>query len=174
TEVSGVAEPVTYPFLPVAAEALVALGELDRARRLVDMFEGRARGLDRVWGLATGGRCRTLLLAAGGDLEAADRAVQQALDEHARIDMPFELARTLLVQGQVRRRLRQRGAARASLEQALALFEELGAHLWAEQTRGDLERVASGRAGNELTTAERRVVELAARGRSNKEIASDL
>jgi len=101
-------------------------------------------------------------------------AVEQALGEHARLEMPFELARTLLVQGQVRRRRREKRAARESLEQALALFEELGAPLWAEQTRAELDRLGSRPAGQELTAAEQRVAELAAQGRSNKEIASEL
>jgi DNA-binding NarL/FixJ family response regulator len=65
--------------------------------------------------------------------------------------------------------------AREALEQALAIFDELGARLWTEKARGELRRV-SGRqpAPNALTETERRVAELAARGRSNKEIAAEL
>jgi DNA-binding CsgD family transcriptional regulator len=170
----GIPETVPFGFVPLAVEALVALGDLDRAARVLDIFEGRARETDRAWGLATSGRSRGLLLAARGELDAADQAVEQALAQHARVDMPFELARTLLVQGQVRRRRREKRAARESLEQALALFEELGAPLWAEQARAELDRLGSRPAGKELTAAEQRVAELAAQGRSNKEIASEL
>jgi DNA-binding CsgD family transcriptional regulator len=173
-EARGIAEPVPFGFVPLAVEALVALGELDRAEGVLDIFEGRAREVDRAWALATAGRCRALLLAARGDLDDADQVVQQALVEHARVDMPFELARTLFVQGQVRRRRREKRAARESLEQALALFEELGAPLWAEQARAELDRLGSRPAGKELTAAEQRVAELAAQGRSNKEIAGSL
>jgi DNA-binding NarL/FixJ family response regulator len=75
----------------------------------------------------------------------------------------------------VRRRAQQRKAAREALEHALAIFEELGAVLWAEKARAELKRI-SGRspASEELTETERRVAELAARGRSNKQIAAEL
>ena len=63
----------------------------------------------------------------------------------------------------------------AALEQALAIFEELGARLWAAKARAELARI-SGRApaSEELTKTERRVAELAAQGRTNKQIAAEL
>ena len=66
-------------------------------------------------------------------------------------------------------------AAREALKQALAIFEELGARLWADKVRAELRRI-SGRApaSDELTETERRVAELAAQGRTNKEIAAQL
>jgi DNA-binding CsgD family transcriptional regulator len=90
------------------------------------------------------------------------------------LGMPFEIARTLLIQGQVRRRRRQKRAAHASLGRALEEFERLGAQLWAAQVRGELERVGGGRRSGFLTPSEQHVVELAAEGRSNKEIAAAL
>ena len=42
--------------------------------------------------------------------------------------------------GTVRRQAQQKKAAREALEQALAIFEELGARLWAEKARGRAER----------------------------------
>jgi DNA-binding CsgD family transcriptional regulator len=173
-EAQGMGEPDAQRFLPLALEALIALGELDRAARLLDSFEGAAEKVDRGWALATGARCRGLLLAARGDLDGAERALQRALAAHARLQMPFELARTLLVHGQLLRRRRQKRTARASLEQALALFEELDAPLWAERARAELARLRPQRDTDELTPAERRVVVLAAAGRSNKQIAAEL
>jgi len=94
---------------------------------------------------------------------------------HEGLTMPFELGRTLLVQGGVRRRARQKRAAREALEQALGIFEELGARLWAEKTRSELARIGGRRAVlGELTEAERRVARLAAAGRTNREIADSL
>src|SRR5947207_5993338 len=119
-------------------------------------------------------RDRALMRATEGDLDGANQAVERALAEHARLDMPFELGRTLLVQGGVKRRRRERRAARESLERALALFEDLGAQLWAAQSRTELDRLRSRRAAGELTAAEHRVAELAAEGQSNKEIAAAL
>ena len=127
-----------------------------------------------TWVLATAARCRGLLAAARGDLDGAQAALERALVEHERLELEFSLARTLLAQGHVRRRRREKRLARDALERALALFEQMGARLWAERARAELARVASRTAPGELTAAERRVVELAAGGRSNKEIASEL
>ena len=69
----------------------------------------------------------------------------------------------------------QKKAAREALEQALAIFGELGARLWAEKARGELARISGRRAeGDELTETESRVAELAVAGRSNREIAAEL
>src|SRR5207247_580645 len=63
----------------------------------------RAR-LDRAWALATGARCRGLLLAAQGDIEGSLESLRVALAHHERVPEPFALARTLYCQGQVLRR----------------------------------------------------------------------
>jgi len=161
-------------FVPEALEALIAVGERDLASRLLERFERRGEELDRAWVSASAARCRGLLLAARGDLDGAQAALDRAREEHEGLELRFALARTLLVQGQVRRRRRQKRMARESLERALALFEQMGARLWAERARGELARLGSRRGPGELTPAEHRVVELAADGLSNKEIASAL
>jgi DNA-binding CsgD family transcriptional regulator len=60
------------------------------------------------------------------------------------------------------------------LEQALELFERLGASLWAQRARDELARFGRRASAGELTAAERRAVELAIDGLSNKQIAAAL
>ena len=78
--------------------------------------------------------------------------------------------------GSTQRRFKQRAEARGSLEAALAVFEELGAALWAERARAEIARLGGRRVrdSDELTETERRIAELAAGGRSNREIAGEL
>ena len=89
--------------------------------------------------------------------------------------MPLERARTLLALGSAQRRARKRRAARESLGLALAIFEQLGAAIWVERTRAELARIAGRAPGSgELTATERRVAELVAAGRTNREVAGEL
>jgi DNA-binding CsgD family transcriptional regulator len=170
-EHQGIGEPVVLWFLPDAVEALIALGELDRAEGVLDAFDGRARELDRTWALAIAGRWRGLLLAARGDLGDATAALDRALAQHERIEMPFERARTLLVKGVVERRTRRRSSAKQCFEHALEIFDRLESPLFAERARDELRRVGLRRSSGELTEGERDVARLAATGLTNREIA---
>jgi DNA-binding CsgD family transcriptional regulator len=156
-------------------EALIAVGELEQAEARLIPVEGRARALDRSGAIAITARCRALLLAARGDLAGAQVGFERALAEHARTQDPFQHARTLLAFGATQRRAKQRGAARATLEQALTIFEQLGAPLWAERAHAELQRIG-GRAPSrgELTEAESRIAALVAEGRTNREVAAAL
>jgi DNA-binding CsgD family transcriptional regulator len=173
-EQHGIGEPVTFFFVPVGIEALIGIGQFDRAEAVLDLFVRRGRELDRGWALATAFRCRALLLAARGDATAALGAVSQALEQHARLDMPFELARTLLVEGQIRRRGREKRLARAALERAREMFDDMHAGAWGDRARAELARVGMRTAPTELTPTERRVAELAASGMSARAIAAIL
>ena len=156
-------------------EALIAVGRLDDAEHKLITWEEHSRALDRSWAIAITARCRALLLAARGDLTGAQACFERALAEHARTQDPFQHARTLLAFGRTQRRAKKRGAARATLEDALARFERLGAPLWAEQTRAELARIG-GRAPSrgDLTHAEQRIAALVAEGRTNREVAAAL
>jgi len=94
--------------------------------------------------------------------------------EHQRLPMPFELARTQLLVGQLQRRQKHREAASATLRTALATFENLGTPLWADRARAELKRASGVRTRAELTASEQQVAELAATGATNKEMAAAL
>lgn len=175
TRAARVGEPGAMRFLPDAIEALIGLGHLDTAAELLDFLEERARATGRISALAAAGRCRGLLLSAHGDSARGRSTLARAFTEHESVQMPFERARTLLVLGEAQRRTKQKRPARESLEEALGVFEELGATLWIEKARAELARIG-GRAPSPgaLTATELRVAELVCEGRSNKEVASTL
>jgi DNA-binding CsgD family transcriptional regulator len=172
---AGVGEPGTIRFLADEIEALVELGRSDEAEALLDWLEERANALDRASALASAARCRALLAAASGERDAARAAFERALAEHGRGTIPFERARTLLAFGAMRRRWKEKAAARKLIGDALAVFEELGAALWAAKARAELASIG-GRApsSDELTPAEERVAALVAEGHTNREVAAML
>ncbi len=162
-------------YLPDAAEAFVALGNLDAADDIVDVLERNGRKVDRPWMLATAGRCRAMSLAARGDVEAAEDAARRAMAEHDRLPMPLERARTQLLLGQLQRRRRVKDAAVQTLREALEVFESTGATIWARRAREELARTNVGRVDDRgLTPSEQRTAELAAAGMTNRDIASTL
>jgi DNA-binding CsgD family transcriptional regulator len=172
---AGMAEPGIVRFVPDEIEALVALGDLERAVSLLDAFQARATALQRSWSLATAARCRALVESARGDMTAASGALEHALGHHERVGEPFELARTLLVAGQVHRRNRQKRASKQALERALEILERVGIPLWASRARAELARVGirpSAPLG--LTPTEEQVARLVADGRTNAEVAAEL
>ena len=175
TEWMDMREPGVFPFVPDEVEALVALGDLDTADRLTDRLDEQGKALDRAVALATAARCRGLISGARGDLPGANDHLQRALDEHARTQQPFEVARTLLVAGTVRRRMRQKKGARELLNRARATFDALGAPLWVEKAERELARIG-GRAPapTGLTPTETQIAELVAEGRTNREVAEAL
>jgi DNA-binding CsgD family transcriptional regulator len=93
---------------------------------------------------------------------------------HERVHDTFGRARGLLALGVVRRRQRQKRAARAAIGAALAGFEELGAATWVAKARAELGRLGGRTRTEGLTPAERRVAALVAEGRTNREVAAAL
>jgi DNA-binding CsgD family transcriptional regulator len=168
-------EIMTATFIPDAVEAMVALGRHADAEPLIEALERNGNHLSRHWMIAAGARCRSMLLAARGDVTAAACLIRDALAEHQKVPMPFEHARTQLLFGQLERRQRQKETATAALREALQSFEDMGAPLWADRARAELARVkVAPSRETSLTDSERRVAELAAAGKRNRDIAAAL
>lgn len=170
----GFLEPAVTPFLPDAAEALIALGRVDEAEALVGRLEATGRR-GRAWAAAVGWRCRGLLLGATGRLDEALAAFDRALSAHDQAPLRYDRARTLLCLGRLQRRRNERRAAKATLENAIRLFDAVGADGWARNARAEMDRLGL-RPGqtDELTPTEERVVSLAAAGATNRQVAAAL
>ena len=156
-------------------EAVIGLGDLDRAETPLSQLDEWGRATARPWTLATAARCRALLLAARGDADGAVQALEQALRHHQDLAMPFELGRTLLVIGQVQRRAKRKKIAKEHLQRALGIFESLPAPPWAGRARAELSRLGlRPSAPLALTATEERVAALAASGHTNRQVAAAL
>jgi DNA-binding CsgD family transcriptional regulator len=172
--VAEVVEPSVYLWRADHVEALLELGRISDAVGVLDAWEADATRVGREWVLAQVTRCRGFVAAAQADVEQAQRLLAEAVAKHEAVGDPFGRARALLALGVVRRRARQKRAAREAIEAAVAGFEELGAATWVEKARAELGRVGGRTRGEGLTPAERRVADLVAAGQTNREVAATL
>ena len=157
-----------------AIEALVGLGELDRADELQrKLYEDRDRG--HFWAGPGSLRCEALLLLARESLDEAFAAAKEAAAGFERRGFPLHSGRSLLVAGEALRRAGQRRRAGRVLDAARAIFLELGAVRWVERCDTELRTARPRpRRDRELTPAESRVAELVAQGKKNSEVAAQL
>jgi DNA-binding NarL/FixJ family response regulator len=135
--------------------------------------EDRDRG--NLWAAPGVLRCEALLLLARGTLEEAVSAAQEAAAGFGKRGFPLHSARALLVAGEALRRAGKRRGAGARLDEARAIFLDLGAESWVERCDKELRRARPRpRRDRELTPAERRVAALVAVGKKNREVAAQL
>ena len=166
--------PDARPWTADYAEALLELGRIDEAVRVIDLWEHDARRLHRERVLAQVTRCRGLVAAARGTVDVAVSLLEQAVARHEEVGDRFGRARALLALGIVLRRARHKRPAREAIQAALGGFEELGAATWVETARDELGRIGGRTREEGLTAAERRVAVLVAAGRTNREVAAQL
>ncbi len=156
------------------AEAYVALGRLDEARRTSGWLREVGLRLDRPALTGDAARIDALAAAAAGELDAAVDHARAAVAAHGRSPLLPELARSLLVLGQVERRRKARGQSRDALRRAYELATQMGHRPLLAQIEQEMPRIAAERSGAELTATERRVADLIAAGATNKDAAAAL
>jgi DNA-binding NarL/FixJ family response regulator len=159
-----------------AALALLRLGQRQNACQLADaeLADVRVFGAPRALGIAL----RAAGLARGGTegLALLRESVAMLDDSPALLERAHSLAEL----GAALRRSGQRAAARDPLAQALELAARCGARPLAAWARDELKATGARprrpwRTGVEaLTPSELRVAQLAAEGRTNREIAAEL
>jgi ATP/maltotriose-dependent transcriptional regulator MalT len=156
------------------AEAYVAVGRGDDARRISAWLAELGERLGRPALAGDAHRIGALLRAKAGDLETAADAARTAVAAHESSPLRPELARSLLVLGQVERRRKARRSSRDALRRAHALATEMGHRPLLAEIERELPRVAAERSGTELTATERRVADLIAAGATNRDAAAAL
>jgi DNA-binding CsgD family transcriptional regulator len=173
---AGFALPATLRFHPDLVEAAIEVGDRAGARSCARQLKACADTFGTPWACAIAARCDGAVAAAEGDLERARARLEHSLVEHERLPNPFERARTLLQQGIVLRRLKQKRAARDAIATALETFTQLGASLWAERAAREQARISGSRPTqtSRLTETESRVAALVASGHANKQVAAEL
>lgn len=173
-QVLGWGSPDARPWTADYAEALLELGRVDEAVRVIERWEADATRLGRDRVLAHVTRCRGLVAAARSEVDDATSLLELAVARHHEVGDVFGRARALLARGVILRRARQKRAARDAIAAALADFEDLGAATWVERARDELGQIGGRTREQGLTAAERRVAALVAAGRTNREVAEQL
>ena len=156
------------------AEAYAASGRPGDARLISARLGELGERLDRPALTGDAARIDALVAAAAGDLDAAAESARAAVTAHGSSPLRLELARSLLVLGQVERRRKARGQSRDTLRRAHDLADEMGHRPLLAQIAREMPRIAPERSGRELTGTERKVAELIAAGATNRDAAAAL
>ena len=178
---NGISDPTVNRWQAELVTALVATGDLAEAEVVVKesyaLLDGRA-GADGT--RAQLQRAEAGLHTARGEVDRAERLLDDAAATFERLGMRVDLGRTLLGRGYVERRRRRVAAAREAHLAAYTLFREIHAEPWADQARQALDPSRAEPAAAEddpaaaLTDTEARVAREVADGASNREIAERL
>jgi DNA-binding CsgD family transcriptional regulator len=164
------------PFVGSLAEAYVRTGQLPRAQALVDEVLPAVLQTEQP-------RLIAPVLRARAVIDGDSASFAEAHRWHAAWGNLLEEGRTLLAEGELLRRQKQRDQAREVLKAALDRFNHVGAMSWAARAVSELraagDRAAAvptptGVAPTPLTQQEAAIAELVAAGLSNRELAAQL
>jgi DNA-binding CsgD family transcriptional regulator len=171
----GYADVRSLGWQPDYVEALVHVGRLDRAAEvvafMVDAAERSRSALVRSESL----RSQGLLAHAQGLGAEAVALLEEGVAATRSVSRPLVVGRTHLALGVALRRNGSRSAARTHLHAARQILELLESPPWVARVDRELARLGTRTARTStLTPTERRIAELVTRGRSNREIATEM
>jgi DNA-binding CsgD family transcriptional regulator len=157
-------------------EAGARSGAHDAAAVALRQLEERTRAAGTNWALGILARSSALL----GSGQAADALYREAIERLGRCRIVVHLARAHLLYGEWLRRENRRMDAREQLRIAYEMLSRIGADAFAERARAEL--LATGETVRKrtietsevLTAQEALVARLAAQGRTNPEIGTQL
>jgi DNA-binding NarL/FixJ family response regulator len=157
--------------LAAYVDIMLVTGDVDAARAAADELSQIAADLGAP--LLRAAHAHGAVLLAEGETRAAVDALRQACRAWAELDAPYEGARSRVLAGLACQELGDDDTAEMDLDAARQVFQQLGA-------APDLARVehlapaAGPRAAGGLTGREVQVLVLVARGKTNREIATEL
>jgi DNA-binding CsgD family transcriptional regulator len=160
--------------LPARIQIDIAGRDLESASGAVDELETIAAPYAGSMLEAMATTCRGRLALARADTDVACPSLRRAVDMWLALDVPYEAATARLLLGQSCRQAGDEDAAALSLAGAVRVFDQLGAILDARHTRAISEPGAGGPLPCGLTPREAQVLQLLARGSTNKVIAAEL
>ena len=167
---------VTAIDTPARSHAAVALHHLGRREEALALA-GEEVEIARRWGAPS---ILARALRVLGSIEQSPERLRDAAELAARSPARLEHAKALTEEGSALRAARRPTEARDPLRQALTIADALGADALAKRARHELyaaggrPRTTAQRGAAALTPSERRVVERAAAGQTNRAIAEAL
>jgi tetratricopeptide (TPR) repeat protein len=126
-DAAGDVDHTNYRYLAFQLDALVALGELDRARALADRIERKGALGPRPSWLGVSERGRAAIALADDSLDSATEHIDRALELHAAETVPFESAKTLRLAAALSRRRGDRKGAATHEAAARSILDRIGA-----------------------------------------------
>jgi DNA-binding CsgD family transcriptional regulator len=171
-------EPGFWPWADIYCNALVMEGMHDEADVVLSRHEARAWERGHRSTLARLGYARGRLRAAQGDLDGARESFEDSLSLLAELPLDYDRARVNFAYGQTLRRAGKRREAEAVIATARQLFAGVGATTYVERCDREINAAGIGARTNtpgyQLSAQEKLVADLVARGRSNRDVASEL